>query len=93
MIYDDLNGLLGPVLEQLEQWPGVTLHVSTCDQKHNQLERMDEYILLAATVSRSRTFWAKDNPSGLSRGKEYQDMKKKRNGMRGTYLETAESGA
>jgi hypothetical protein len=67
-IHDHLNGLLGLVLEQLEQGPGVTLDASTCDEDCDRLERIGEHVPFAGTVGRSRTLGTEDDPSGLCEG-------------------------
>jgi hypothetical protein len=67
-VHDHLNGLLGLVLEQLEQRPCVALHAAACDEDGDGLKRIGEYVPLAATVGRCRTLRAKDDSPGLGEG-------------------------
>lgn len=64
-VHDHLNGLFGLVLEQLEQRPGVTLHASASDEDRDGLERIGEYVPLAAAIRRCGTLRAKDDTSWL----------------------------
>jgi hypothetical protein len=89
-VHDDLNRLLGLVLEQFEQWPRVALHASASNEDSERLEGIGKHVPLAPTVSRCGPFRAEDDASRLGEGQvegvEGMTPEKEGSGVKGDAL-------
>jgi hypothetical protein len=89
-VHDDLNRLLGLVLEQFEQWPRVALHASASNEDSERLEGIGKHVPLAPAVGRCGPFRAEDDASRLGEGQvegvEGMTPEKEGSGVKGDAL-------